>query len=111
MIGSLSVEDPIRGGAGSREAPALTHPDNRWLEEQGGAGHEGRPDQAPLQAEGPSLIGTALRGRPSVALAEEGAVRKVVWDRGANHSPGPDSVTAFRWSGASKQSSQRPGRR
>ena len=58
---------------------------NRWLEEQGGARHEGSPDQAPLRAEGPSLIGTALYG----------AVRRVVWDRGANHSPGPDSSFGF----------------
>jgi hypothetical protein len=33
---------------------------NRWLEEQRGAGHACRLDQAPLRAEGPGLIGTAL---------------------------------------------------
>ena len=38
-------------------------------------------DQVALRDECPSLIGTALYG----------AVRRVVWDRGGNHSPGPNS--------------------
>jgi hypothetical protein len=29
------------------------------------------------------------------ATALYGAVRRVVWDRGANHSPGPDSAIFF----------------
>jgi hypothetical protein len=40
-----------------------------------------------LRAESPRLIGTALYG----------ALRRVVWDRGANHSPGPDSPLVSRW--------------
>jgi hypothetical protein len=38
-------------------------------------------DHSSLRGKGPKLIGTALYG----------AVRRVVWDRGANHSQGPDS--------------------
>lgn len=45
------------------------------------SGHESRLDRSSLRAESPSLIGTALYG----------AVRRVVWDPGANHSRGPDS--------------------
>ena len=81
---------------------------NRWLEEQGvpdvnarraalAASHKiAKPDriggaqrsqsnldQAALRARCPSLIGTALYG----------AVRRVVWDPGANHSRGPDSAS------------------
>jgi hypothetical protein len=41
---------------------------------------ESHLDQTSLRAKGPSLIGTALYG----------AVCRVVWDRGANYSPGPD---------------------
>ena len=37
-------------------------------------------DRSSLRAESPCLIGTALYG----------AVRRVVWDPGANHSRGPD---------------------
>ena len=39
-------------------------------------------DRSSLRATGPSLIGTALYG----------AVRRVVWDPGANYSRGPDSA-------------------
>ncbi len=45
--------------------------------------HESHLDRSSLRAGCPSLIGTALYG----------AVRRVVWDRGANHSPGPDSAS------------------
>ena len=46
------------------------------------AGHESRLDRSSLRGKGPKLIGTALYG----------AVRRVVWDPGANYSRGPDSV-------------------
>jgi hypothetical protein len=39
-------------------------------------------DRSSLRPECQSLIGTALQG----------AIRRVVWNRGANYSPGPDSV-------------------
>ena len=44
--------------------------------------HGSHLDRFALRAKSPSLIGTALYG----------AVRRVVWDRGANYSPGPDWV-------------------
>jgi len=50
-----------------------------------GSGHESHLDCASLRAAGPSLIATALYG----------AIRRVVWDPGANHSRGPDSARDF----------------
>jgi hypothetical protein len=43
---------------------------------------QSRLDRSSLRAESPRLIGTALYG----------AVRRVVWDPGANYSRGPDSL-------------------
>ena len=48
------------------------------------SGHESRLDRPSLRGKGPTLIGTALYG----------AVRRVVWSPGANHSRGPDSVSS-----------------
>ena len=58
---AIRAEQPLAGGTRS-------------------SGHESHLDGSSLRASGPSLIGTALYG----------AVRRVVWDRGANYSPGPD---------------------
>ena len=41
---------------------------------------QSRLDRSSLRGKGPKLIGTALYG----------AVRRVVWDPGANYSRGPD---------------------
>ena len=46
---------------------------------------QSRLDRSSLRAAGPCLIGTALYG----------AVRRVVWDPGANYSRGPDSALLF----------------
>ena len=81
---------------------------NRWLEEQGvpdmnapaaiaalekmrsltawtEARSQSRLDRSSPWGKGPSLIGTALYG----------AVRRVVWDPGANYSRGPDCASCF----------------
>jgi hypothetical protein len=47
---------------------------------------QSRLDRSSPWGEGPSLIGTALYG----------AVRRVVWDPGANYSRGPDWLNYFR---------------
>ena len=44
---------------------------------------QSRMDRSSLRVESPRLIGTALCG----------AVCRVVWDRGVNYSPGPDSAS------------------
>ena len=58
---------------------------NRWLERTRGSGSESHLDRSSLRAKGPCLIGTALYG----------AVRRVVWDPGANYSRGPDCASSF----------------
>jgi hypothetical protein len=49
------------------------------------AGHESRLDRSSPWGKGPSLIGTALYG----------AVRRVVWDPGANYSGDPIVLSSF----------------
>jgi hypothetical protein len=66
--------------------------ESHWVEPEGGEKKparmdgaqrsQSRMDRSSLRAKSPSLIGTALYG----------AVRRAVWDPGANHSRGPDSL-------------------
>jgi hypothetical protein len=53
----------------------LRRPHGALVEGQGGAGPEGRLDQAPLRAEGPSLIGTALYNADAALAAGKPAKR------------------------------------
>ena len=70
---------------------------------------QSRPDRSSLRGKGLKLIGTALYNAPDAVASSKNceatphgrrngvkAVRRVVWDPGANYSRGPDSALFFR---------------